>query len=190
MTQSKTRRGFIAATALAAGLAMTAGVFTPAAKAQDDQNYILTTASTGGTYYPVGVAIATLIKVKLQPSEGIGMSAINSAGSGENVKLIREGEAQFGILQGLFGYYAANGLGPVEADGPQEHLRAITMLWPNVEHFVVKSEYAETGTIDDWAALEGKPVSMGRQNSGTIGSNRTIMGNLGYDMDNQFPSGL
>ena len=50
------------------------------------QNFILATASTGGTYYPVGVAIATLTKVKLQPKKKIGMSAINSAGSGENVR--------------------------------------------------------------------------------------------------------
>jgi len=62
------------------------------AQAQDDgANYILATASTGGTYYPVGVALATLAKVKLEPREGIGMSAISSAGSGENVRLIREG---------------------------------------------------------------------------------------------------
>ncbi|MEM9430985.1 MAG: TAXI family TRAP transporter solute-binding subunit, partial [Pseudomonadota bacterium] len=87
------------------------------------QSYILSTASTGGTYYPVGVAISTLTKVKLEPSTGIGMNAVSSAGSGENVRLLREGEAQFGILQGLFGYFAATGTGPVEADGPQEHLR-------------------------------------------------------------------
>jgi TRAP-type uncharacterized transport system substrate-binding protein len=28
-----------------------------------DRSYILATASTGGTYYPVGVALATLSKV-------------------------------------------------------------------------------------------------------------------------------
>ena len=29
-----------------------------------DANYILNTASTGGTYHPVGTAIATLTKIK------------------------------------------------------------------------------------------------------------------------------
>ena len=156
------------------------------AVAQDEKNYLLATASTGGTYYPVGVALSTLIKVKLQPGEKINVSAINSAGSGENVKLLREDEAQFGILQGLFGSYAWNGTGPIEADGPQTHLRSITMLWPNVEHFVVKTEYADSGTIDDFMALQGKAVSLGRQNSGTIGSNRTIFDHMGVDMDNSF----
>ena len=37
------------------------------ARAQEERNYLLATATTGGTYYPVGVAISTLTKVKLQP---------------------------------------------------------------------------------------------------------------------------
>ena len=73
--------------------------------------YILATATTGGTYYPVGVALSTLVKVKLQPKEKINLSAINSAGSGENIKLLRENEAQFAILQGLYGSYAWSGSG-------------------------------------------------------------------------------
>ena len=63
------------------------------------------------------------------------MSAINSAGSGENVKLLRDNEAQFAILQGLYGYYAWNGVGPIEAEGPQTELRSVSMLWQNVEQF-------------------------------------------------------
>ena len=169
-------------TMLAAAMAVT-GV---AAQAQDDANYILATASTGGTYYPVGVALATLAKVKLEPGQGIGMSAISSAGSGENVRLIREGEAQFGIMQGLFGYYAATGTGPLEEVGPQENLRSVTMLWQNVEHFVVSSDVAGDGTVGVLADLTGEAMAMGRQNSGTIGSNRTILSGFGIDLDSDY----
>jgi TRAP transporter TAXI family solute receptor len=151
------------------------------AQAQDDRSYILTTATTGGTYYPVGVAIATLVKVKLQNAEGIDMAAISSAGSGENIGLMRDGQAQFAILQGLFGRYAANGSGPLEAEGPQEWLRSIGMLWRNVEHFIVTDEFVDTGTIDDLAALEGQPFSIGARNSGTEGSGREILAGLGID---------
>jgi TRAP transporter TAXI family solute receptor len=170
-----TRRAALAATA-ALGLG-----FGPAHAQDEGANYILATASTGGTYYPVGVALATLTKVKLEPAEGIGMSAISSAGSGENVRLLREDEAQFAILQGLYGHYATTGSGPVEADGPQERLRSVTMLWPNVEHFVIDADRAETGTIEDFLALEGESVALGRQNSGTIGSNAHLLGNLGIE---------
>ena len=46
-------------------------------QAQDTRSYILATATTGGTYYPVGVAIATLAKVKLEATDNISMSAIS-----------------------------------------------------------------------------------------------------------------
>ena len=163
-----------------AGLAVAAMGLTPLAQAEG--NYILATASTGGTYYPVGVAISTLTKIKLQPKMKIGMSAINSAGSGENLRLLREGEAQVAILQGVSGYYGYQGVGPVEKDGAQKHLRSVSMLWQNVEHYIVQSEFAKTGTVDDIVGLKGETLAMGNKNSGTIGSNAAIMSNLGLDI--------
>jgi len=156
-----------------------------ASQALAQGDYLLATASTGGTYYPVGVALSTLVKVKLQPKEKINMSAINSAGSGENIKLLRENETQFAILQGLYGAYAWNGTGPLEKDGKQKDLRAVTMLWQNVEHFLVKAEHAQTGTIDDAAGISSV-AGFGKKNSGSLGSSRTILGNLGIDIDERF----
>ena len=152
----------------------------------EEANYVLSTASTGGTYYPVGVALSTLVKVKLQTKQKIGMSAISSAGSGENVRLIREGEAQFGILQGLFGYYAATGTGPLAEVGPQEHLRSVSMLWQNVEQFIIAADAAESGTLSDVTKLSGASMALGRQNSGTIGSNAALMAGLGIDINEAF----
>lgn len=166
---------FLACTAAAA--------MTLSAQAED---YILATASTGGTYYPVGVALSTLTKVKLQPKHKIGMSAINSAGSGENVKLLHDKEAQFAILQGLYGYYAASGTGPLEAAGKQENLRAVTMLWQNVEHFVVDKDKASSGTVSDLTAMKGDKMGMGKKNSGTLGSNKTLLAGLGVDIDGDY----
>lgn len=152
----------------------------------EEASYVLATASTGGTYYPVGVALSTLVKVKLEPKEKIGMSAISSAGSGENVRLLREDEAQFAIIQGLFGSYAATGTGPIAEAGPQENLRSVTMLWQNVEQFIVSSDVAGDGTVAALADLKGEGMALGRQNSGTIGSNRTLLAGLGIDMDNDY----
>lgn len=173
--------------ALAAAAAFTVAAATAPLGAQAQSvNYILATASTGGTYYPVGVALATLTKVKLEPTSGIGMSAISSAGSGENIRLMREGEAQFSILQGLFGAYAASGEGPVAADGPQPNVMSIANIWPNVEHFVIAANRAETGSIADFEGLKGTSVALGAPNSGTIGSNAVILGNLGMNVEADF----
>lgn len=174
-----TRRSLFGATALVAALGMGLAGLPATTQAQDAQDYLLATASTGGTYYPVGVALSTLIKVKLQPGMGINVSAISSAGSGENIALMRDDEVQFSILQGLFGAYAATGTGPLSDAGPQENLRSITMLWPNVEHFVLDSDLVTSGTVADFVAATGQAMSLGAQNSGTIGSNETILENLG-----------
>ena len=167
--------------------ALTVGFFcTGNVNAADEKNYLLATASTGGTYYPVGVAISTLTKVKLQPKMKISMSAINSAGSGENIKLLRENEVQFALLQGLYGYYAWNGKGPLAQDGPQKELRSVSMLWQNVEHFAILSDKVKTGTIDDMAELKGERLSLGKKNSGTIGSNTVLLKNIGLDANKDF----
>lgn len=163
-------------------LAMSAALGTAGlAQAAEKRSYILATASTGGTYYPVGVALATLTKVKLEPTYKLSLSAINSAGSGENVKLLRENEAQFAIMQGLYGAWAWNGEGKVKESGPQKQLRSVSMLWQNVEQFVVKSDYAKSGTVEDLKAFNGTKFSIGKKNSGTEGSGRQILGGLDID---------
>ena len=153
------------------------------AQAAEKRSYILATASTGGTYYPVGVALATLAKVKLEPTLGLSVSAINSAGSGENIKLLRENEAQMAILQGLYGAWAWDGSGKMAKEGPQKNLRSVSMLWQNVEQFVVKADHVKSGTITDMANLAGEKFSIGKKNSGTEGSGLTLLDNMKMPVD-------
>jgi TRAP transporter TAXI family solute receptor len=155
-------------------------------KADDERSYLLSTATTGGTYYPVGVALATLAKVKLQPIHDINISAINSAGSAENIRLMRDGEASFAILMGLFGHYARTGTGPLEAYGPQDHLRSVSFLWMNVEQWIMREADIRSGTVTDLALLRGSHVALGKKNSGSIQSNRHLLGNLGLQIDQDF----
>ncbi|WP_420409943.1 TAXI family TRAP transporter solute-binding subunit [Hoeflea sp.] len=152
--------------------------------AQDAKDYVLNTASTGGTYHPVGTAISTLTKVKLLPKEGFSLTAVNSAGSGANVQAMGAGTADFAILQGLYGSYAATGTGPITE--PQDNLRSVTMLWQNVEQFVVAAENVKSGTVSDLVELKGMSAGMGSQNSGTIGSNRVLLEGLGINIDEDF----
>ncbi|WP_016856221.1 TAXI family TRAP transporter solute-binding subunit [Halomonas smyrnensis] len=167
----------------AIGLASAAalGISATSALAQESHQYIMGTATTGGTYYPVGVALSTLVKVKLEPESGIALSAISSAGSSENLKLMDEDQAQFGILQGLYGAYAWEGEGPVPK--AYRDLRSVSMLWQNVEHFVVNNDRVDTGTIDDMTSLYDASFSIGARNSGTEGSGRYILGQLGISPD-------
>ena len=145
----------------------------------DDKNLIIATATTGGTYYPVGVAIGTLISVKLAGDQGITATAINSAGSGENVQMLKNKEADLAILQALFGQEAYKGTGAYEGK-PVKDFQAVTMLWENVEHFALLGKYVKTGTIMDLKGLNQK-FSIGKRGSGTEGSGRAILSAMGID---------
>lgn len=146
--------------------------------------YVLTTATTGGTYYPVGVALATIAHAQLSESHGISLTAISSAGSLENVKLLRDNQAQFALLQGPFGAWSWNGEGPVSR--PQTHIRSVSAMWQNVEHFVLLSEFAETGFMQDLHNVENERYVLGARNSGAEQTGRFILDTLGVDYENQF----
>lgn len=145
------------------------------------QSLILTTATTGGTYYPVGVAIATLIGKKTP----LKMNAIDSAGSAENIQLLKNNEADLAILQSLFSEMAWSGKGQYQGQ-PEQEFRSITMLWPNVEHFIVRSESVETGNIEDLENYKGKTFSIGKRGSGTETSGKTILQELGFNVESDF----
>ena len=144
-------------------------------------SYIITTATPGGTYYPVGVAIGALVSLKLH-SHDVTATAITSAGSGENIHMLHNEEADFAILQALFGALAFRGEGNYEGQ-PVQDFRAITVLWKNVEHFVLMDRFTETGNIQDLQKLEGRKFSIGKRGSGTEGSGRVILGALGVDVE-------
>lgn len=149
--------------------------------------YILTTATTGGTYYPVGVAIATITKAELHDTDGISLSAISSAGSAENIKLMRDNQAQFALLQGIFAAWAWNGEGPIRR--PQPWLRSIAATWMNADHFVLLTELTTEGTVMDLDRLDGQRFVLGARNSGAMWSGHHILTSLGIDYEDRFTLG-
>ena len=156
-------------------------VDTTSSPTETPQSLILATATTGGTFYPVGVALATLISQKTP----LTMNAINSAGSAENIQLLKNQEADLAILQGLFGTMAWSGTGKYEGK-PEPEFRAITLLWQNVEHFVIPKQFATTGNIEDLNNIKAKSFSIGKRGSGTEISGRTILRELGFDVEQDF----
>jgi hypothetical protein len=144
-----------------------------------DRPYVLATATVGGTYYPVGVALATITKSRLHAEHGISLAAISSAGSLENIKLLRDNQAQFALLQGVFAAWAWNGEGPVRE--PQPWLRSVSTMWLNVEHFALLTEYVENGTLQDLGTLDGQRYVLGERNSGAEHTGAYILDSLGID---------
>ena len=141
------------------------------------RTYVLSTGTTGGTFYPVGVALSTLVSA--EENADFSLTAISSAGSMENIKLLRDDQAQFALILGIFGAWAYDGSGPIL--NPQENLRSVSAMWPNVEHFVLKTELVKTGTVSDLNNLDGERYSIGMRNSGAEFTGFYIFDALGID---------
>ena len=142
---------------------------------------LLSTASTGGAFHQGGVTLSALVKIKLLPTQQIDLATRNSSGSLENIARLRDGTSDLAIVQALLGSYAWSGTGLAANIGAQKDLRAVMMLWPNVEHFIIRKDLVTSGTIADFQALKGRRVSLGREQS-AIESNRVLLGNLGLDI--------
>ncbi|GKT33239.1 TRAP transporter solute receptor, TAXI family like protein, partial [Aduncisulcus paluster] len=95
--------------------------------------------------------------IKLAKADKITATAINSAGSGENVQMLKNKEADLAILQALFGLNAYKGEGPYKGKAFKD-FRSITMLWEN-------------------------KFSIGKRGSGTEGSGRTLLKLMGVDVN-------
>jgi len=154
------------------------------ANAIADENITLATASSGGSYYPVGVALATIVTEKLA-DKGIRLSPITTAGSAENVDLVRGNEAPMAIMMGLYGRDGFTGTGTRAGKPPVTNLRSIAALWQNYEQFIIRKEKAATGNLSDLNTL-GTQFSVGPRNSGTEGTSKIVLGAIDVDVTHDF----
>lgn len=146
------------------------------------RDYLIATAGTGGSFYPVGVGIATIAKLKLgtRKENKINLSAITSQGSYDNVNILSKKKADFAIAQSLmtdWGYY---GTGKFEG-APKKNIRTVTALMFNTKQFITRNEFAPTGTMDDLFGMKGKKVVLGSRNSGGLLSFTLFLQTIGIE---------
>lgn len=147
---------------------------------ESSKSYLLATAGSGGTYYPIGVAIATIANEQAPEASGFSLSAISSAGSGENLALIQKDQAQFALIQNIWAQWALSSENQFAEKNSQTHnFKAIAVLWPNIEHFAIRKDYFETGHLADFKKLKNKGFAIGRKGSGTEVTNSYILQKIG-----------
>jgi TRAP transporter TAXI family solute receptor len=149
------------------------------AAAQQARSYALATGTTGGTYYPVGVAIEALVKALLGTSQGLQVRAIPTGGSSDNLRLIAEGEVQLAMLQGIH-TRAWHGDGPARAAALSD-LRSVTMLWPDIIHIALRSALVRTGSVHDLGDIGMAPIAIGRSDSGAMMTTTALLVSLGIE---------
>lgn len=119
------------------------------------------TGGTGGVYYAAGNMLAKLVNAG-QAEHGIDMEVKSTAGSVYNINAVLDGTLDFGVAQSDRQYQAVTGISNWADLGPQNKLRAVCSLHPEMVTIVA----ADDAGIRSLADLRGKRVSIGSPGSG------------------------
>ena len=118
------------------------------------------TGSTGGAYYPIGVAIAEVLTSKL----GTQATAEVTGGSLDNLRLINDGDCDLGIAQGNNMMDAFNGTGDY-VDNAYENINA---MFGGLSKGFFQVVVLDNSPIQTMADLKGKKVCMGPAGNAAI----------------------
>lgn len=143
----------------------------------------ITTATTGGSFYPSGVALAQLFNEQLGDKLDISFSAQSSAGSVENIDILKKKEAEIAYLQNNVILWAYEGNHQFEGN-PYNTLRTLLPMFSSQYHFFVSEE------INNLQDLRNKKFVVGRPGSGTETSSKLVMEALGITYDDFQPEFL
>lgn len=125
----------------------------------DPSQLVIATGGTGGTYYPLGGGMADHIT----KNAGVTATAQSTGASAENVRLLRDKQADIAFIQNDIAEYAVNGTAMFEQDGKIEAFQALGALYDETIQIVVSAD----SNINSVADLKGKRVSVGAPGSGT-----------------------
>jgi len=148
---------------------------TPAAPAE--KVFInIATGGTGGTYYPLGGAMAKIYNDNI---EGVTANAQSTGASVENIGLVANGETEIAFIQNDVTYYAWTGTESFADKEKVTNIRGMAMLYPEVVQVIAT---AESG-IKTIADLKGKKVAVGAPGSGTEVNARQVLAEYGMTYD-------
>ncbi len=94
----------------------------------EQKTVVIGSGGPTGVYNPVAVAICRLFNVK-HASRGYGCLVESTAGSIQNLKMLRDGSANFAIVQSDWQSHSFNGTDVFEDTGPHEELRSVFSLY-------------------------------------------------------------
>lgn len=134
----------------------------------------IATGGTGGTYYPLGGAIAKILN---ESDLGLTANAQSTGASVENVTLVSDGEAEIAFVQNDVAYYAVEGIETYDGKPKVENISGIATLYPEVVQIVATKESGITSVED----LAGKAVAVGAPGSGTEVNARQILAEHGME---------
>jgi TRAP transporter TAXI family solute receptor len=153
---------------LVAAAVMTAPAHAQAVKVR------LGTATPGGGFPVYGEAFVAAIKAH---DPALGVEAINTKGSTENVPRLEAGTLDIALVQGEVVHEVLTGIGRAPSN-----LKILTAMYATAGMFVVRRDSPYHRITD----LVGKPVAWGAAGSGLVILGRYVMDGLGLDAAKDF----
>lgn len=98
--------------------------------------FTMGTAGAGGAFNYVGSALSNYLSKQL---DNVDLRAATTGGSNINIRLLKDGEIDFGLAMGLALSDAYEGIGRWEGN-PQKNIRAITRTHAVTVHYVVRKD--------------------------------------------------
>lgn len=139
--------------------------------ASDPKFLTIGTASSGGAYYPIGIAMADIITNKL----GIQTTAQITGGAIENNSLIQNKGVDIAISQGVMSYNAVNGLPPYK-----NKLTDVTGIFNSLTKGVFQLVVNKKSSIKTMKDLKGKKIALGPAGGGAITTFLEVFTSYGF----------
>jgi len=143
---------------------------------EDRVFFSITTGGVGGTYYPIGGALAQILRNNVPD---VSTTAQTGNASVANCNLIRSHEIQSALTQNNVAYWAYTGTERFADQKPAENLRAIASLYRETIQIVARKS-AKISQISD---MRGKRIIVGAPGSGTEIDARKILAAHGITYD-------
>ncbi|MBM7855087.1 TRAP transporter TAXI family solute receptor [Desulfohalotomaculum tongense] len=139
------------------------------------KNLLMATGGTGGTYYPLGGAIADVWSQKI---EGVKVTVQSTGASVENIRLLSSGETDLAMAMNGVAQAAWKGEGDFKGS-PVNNIAGAGVIYPEIMQVIAPKDSG----IKTIADLKGKRVSIGPVGSGTASSAVKILQAYGIDPD-------
>lgn len=141
--------------------------------ARADVTYNLYTGSSSSNYQPIGVALATLIKLKRAESNNVLLNVNGSLGPTDNMHALLTGKADVAFVDASTLLAAITKKPPFDQYGNARQLRSLATLWETNAHLVMRGNFVRKNGLEDYRSLTGQAVSFGQ--AGSLSHNATSL---------------
>ncbi|MEP1442718.1 MAG: TAXI family TRAP transporter solute-binding subunit [Hyphomicrobiales bacterium] len=166
--------------------ALLLGFFHATQPARAETVYNLYTGSSSSNYHPVGVALATLIKLKRAESNNVLLKVEGSRGPADNMHALLKGDADVAFVDASTILAAITKKPPFDQYENSRLLRSLATLWVTKAHLVMRGNFVRKDELEDFRSLIGQAVSFGQRGSLSYSASSQLLRKNGLIHDKLF----